>query len=327
VSAPDLSFLSNPLPVGDDPAMDTADAEFQAICDLANANKLAEAAARIEPLIARGVYDLRLVAILFVHAFANGGWVALERVLQAILALLGPNLAAFGPFDRRDAQLDRRLAWTFEKMSDLFAYHSGKNDATFVGWDEGATPEVFTRAIESGRALSALLGERSYIEAGQRFGAVSRMLAERAEVIRGVRARSNESSQAPVPAASGEAEPQPVAPTRASPVSNSGLRGRGTATLEVTDRFLDLEARLAAFSTLAERGDFERAAVAAEEVLAELADFDPRRYFPDVFAKFYRHMSRDVEKLTPYLNHTDSPRHEMLRQFFRIDLAKFVEEE
>jgi hypothetical protein len=315
VSASDLSFLSQPLPVGEDPALDTADAEFQAICDLANAGDFAAAATRIEPLVARGVYDLRLVTILFVSAFQASGWGELARVLRAALALVGDNREAFGPFPRRDTQLDKRLAWTFERIADLHAYHASKSDTTFKRWDELTTAAALEEASEAGRTLSAALGERGYQEAGQRFGAVSRILAERSEVAR----RGVTKVAAPVVETRAEAPQAQAAP-------NVG-RQRPTTTLVVTDAFLTLEERLSAFAVLAARGDHERAAVVAEAVLAEIDAFDPRKYFPDLFAPFYGNMSRDIAKVAPYLERQPSPRAEMLRQLLRIDLARFMEGE
>lgn len=315
MSAPDLSFLSQPLPVGEDPALDTADAEFQAICDLANAGDFAAAATRIEPLVARGVYDLRLVTILFVSAFHAAGWGELARVLRAALALVGENREAFGPFPRRDTQLDKRLAWTFERIADLHAYHAAKADTTFKRWDELSSQGALEEAIEVGRALSAALGERGYQEAGQRFGAISRILSERTEVAR----RAASKPVAPV-VESSEAKPvvAATAPTG---------RARPTTTLVVTDAFLTLEERLTAFAALVARGDHERAAVVAEAVMAEIDAFDPRKYFPDLFAPFYGNMSRDIAKVAPYLERQPSPRAEMLRQLLRIDLERFMEAE
>jgi hypothetical protein len=93
---------------------------------------------------------------------------------------------------------------------------------------------------------------------------------------------------------------------------------RGSAALR------ELLMKLEAFELLVEAGKYDRAALLCDDVHALVDHFDPRLYFPELFATFGRLVSENIGKLEVHWQQRDSSMWNALRQFSRVDLAGFV---
>ena len=56
------------------------------------------------------------------------------------------------------------------------------------------------------------------------------------------------------------------------------------------------------------------------------AGFDPRKYFPELFASFSALLSSNVSAMAPYWDRRQSLEWKTLQQFYQVDLKKFVGE-
>jgi hypothetical protein len=97
-----------------------------------------------------------------------------------------------------------------------------------------------------------------------------------------------------------------------------------TVTVEVTPALRALFEKLDAFEALIERDEHMRAAIVAADVQRELDAFDPRRYFPRLFAA---HIARRVERradLSLYARDRGGDEWNDLEELYRVDLDAFV---
>ncbi|MGZ3460707.1 MAG: type VI secretion system protein IglI family protein, partial [Archangium sp.] len=131
-----------------------------------------------------------------------------------------------------------------------------------------------------------------------------------------------------LPAAAPLAEPAPPAdepeeeaarpePRRSAPVAAG-------PTLPVSPALAQLLSKLAAFDTLVEREDFQRASVVAADVLQVVEHFDPRVYLPALFSRFFAGLSTHAEQVEPLLQGTESLSFRALDQLYRVDLETFL---
>jgi hypothetical protein len=103
--------------------------------------------------------------------------------------------------------------------------------------------------------------------------------------------------------------------------------GKQSITLEVSQAFLDLLAKLRAFETLLNQGEHMKAAIVAEDVQNTLDNFDPRSYFPQMFSRFSELLSHHAELIGNNIENRDSFSWKTMAQFYKVDVDKFVQGE
>ena len=95
------------------------------------------------------------------------------------------------------------------------------------------------------------------------------------------------------------------------------------ATLPVSPELGGFIRKLRAFEILTDRGDFQRAAIVAEDVQRTVERFDPKSYLPAVLAPFFSTMAAHSRDLAPHLRDPESPVRKSLVELYRVDLDAF----
>ncbi|HEU4412955.1 MAG TPA: type VI secretion system protein IglI family protein [Polyangiaceae bacterium] len=307
-----LEPLRRPLSPG--PELDPLDPRLAAVVDAAERRQFREAADRAEALFAEGVYDVQAVSIYLYQAFAEGGLGALGELFATAEALAGDNLGALSPARRREERLDRRLGWLFDTVNDALEYHVLKNTPDWARWREGVGPDAFAEALARGEALGGRLRAGGFKAGEAGLGRLLTRLQPLAPVL------APPPAPAPPPAAA-----QAPAAAVASPAAHATLEpSRHRVELVASDKFVELLCKLRAFEALVERKNYQKAALVGDDLLQTLDDFDPRAYFPELFAGFSALFSEHVDQLAPHWGDRDTITWKALAQFYRVDLKGFV---
>lgn len=82
--------------------------------------------------------------------------------------------------------------------------------------------------------------------------------------------------------------------------------------------------KIEAFGKLTRAQNFQRAAVAANDILRIFESFDARTYLPSVFSPFFAALAKGSEKLEPLLEEDKSLKNRALRHLYEVDLDAFV---
>jgi hypothetical protein len=305
--ARDLSPLKRPLPATDHPGLDSVDSRLAAITDLASRRQFSDAADRAEALIAEGIYDIRPLSCLLVAAFMETGLSALPEVFEVVGLAVGENLGAIGPEKKREEHFDRRLAWLFETVIEAIEYHQKKRTPQWEKWTENVGLDLLEAAIDRGDDVRVKLAAGPYSTAGRTLG---RLLSF-------FRGQAEEKRVPPVP----ERAPDPP---REEVQEDSMQPLRRRVELVASQHFVELVGKLKAFEVLVEKGEHEKAALVADDVLATLDSFDPRDYFPELFSRFSSLVSTNIETLSGHWGNKDSVAWKALGQFYKVDLKGFV---
>ena len=301
-----LSFLSEPLPPGDGVGLATHDPRFARLARLAESDRIEEAAVGAAELVEQSIYDVRLLIYVVHAAFLESGVARLAELFDGLDRMLATSWDRIGPSEKRDLHVDKSLAWFFDRVEATIAYHQAKKDDTWSRWLDGADA-----ISESLTALDGLVRGR---------GAGSQTMLEEpsAKLRRVLREMMRETEQpdatVPVP----PSEPANRKPEVASSLETLGLELVGS------DRFRELLSKLHAFEVLINQGDYRKASLVAADVQATIDDFDPREYFPKLFAGFSTLLSEHVDRIAPHWEQKDSVSWRMLEQFYRVDLKAFV---
>lgn len=321
--ARDLGELLRPLSASPEPGLDAADPRLAALAELASRSRYDVAADRIEDLFAAGIYDIRALSFYLFQAFQEGGFLALEQILDVALAALGENLPAIGPIKRQREHFDRRLGWLFGEIADAVDYHERERTRTWEAWSEGAGVAEMEEIVRRAERVEEALRAGAYETAAGRLARLLGLLRRRVEAL-----SAPPPAPAPAPAAAAEsalpgaAAPQTQAASAAPSLPDAPVRIR--VELSASHHFIELRRKIVAFEALVEKRDFTRAAVLADELQRLIEQFDPLAYFPDLFAGFNALLSEHIAPIAASWEDRESPAWKALAQLCRVDLEGFV---
>lgn len=302
------------------PDLDSSDERLEKVNGFTSRNDYAGAARAAEALLREGVYDVRLVGAYLLGLFLEGGLQAMPVVFHALSSTLLRNWQFFGPRERRDVFADGNLRWLLKLLNKHIEYHERSKDETWQRWSEPSNREPLEQALALSEEIFASFGQ-----AMPRNGceAPFRRLAQWMEGhLMSLPAAQPESEEEPPP----EPEPEEAleeaqAPRKAPPKAPARDAG---PTVPVSPAMAELMRKLAAFDTLVQRQDFQRASVVAADVLAVVERFDPRVYLPSLFSRFFAGLSVHAEQVESLLQGTESLSFRALDQLYRVDLETFL---
>lgn len=307
----------------DKPGMDAHDPKFLQIADLGQKGEYEKAAGAVEPILADKIYDIRLLVFYFFQIFMEDGPARMGELLETITALAGKNLAALGPAERKELHLNKSLMWLFQVILDAMEYHRVKNDAVWTRWMASSAADTFADAAARAQALDGVLSAPAFQKTGELLARVSRWMRDLRDSFAAARAQEvNEASSSPksqLPA------PAQAAAGREPKVEEAGLNPAGRIyELRGSPQFVELCNKLRAFEVLVEKQEFAKAAMVGDDILHIVEDFDPRKFFPELFARFGELIHEHVAEIKPHWQQKDSVDWRMAEQFYRVDLETFV---
>lgn len=309
-----LTFFETPLTMGTGEGMATTDPRFAQVNRLADGEDLAAAADAASALIDEGFLDIRLVAHVLRAAFLESGVERLPEILHGLERMIRTSWDRIGPRERRELHLRKSLVWLFERMEGALSYHQLKRDAQWMTLEADA--ETTKNSLDHLSDLVDALDPDSQSVVEESASKLRRSLREL--YTRGV--ADEEEAQV------GVVESAPREPMSLRKIYFEFGEG-GTVELKGSSKLRELIAKLAAFEELADRGDYRKAAMVAADVQATIEGFDPREYFPDLFASFGALLSNHIDHIAPHWDGRETVSWRMLEQFYRVDLEAFVEDD
>lgn len=319
----------------------TTDAEFVDLVAAIEKSAWGDVRERIFALDDDRRLDVRTFAFACYLAWREGGVAALAFVETGILATLGTNLECYGPAKKKEAHLDVRLAWAINTIADDVTYHEKAGTPEWKAWTANVDAAVFATVNAHRADVREALDRGPTPRAADAFARLVTTL---------------DRSLRPLVAAAAKVEPEPVAavapesapisaPISAEEVTSSPARGRGRTTpheaasrqrgdtpmggdrveLAVSHAFLELVRKLEAFERLVKAGKHQKAALVADDITALITNFDPRGYFPELFAEFGKNLAENIEVLADYWDQRDTIGWKALEQYYRVDLQRFVD--
>lgn len=281
--------------------------------------------------------DVRTFAFACYLAWREAGVGALGFLHDGILITLGANLACFGPQKKKEAHLDVRLAWAMSTIVDDITYHEKAASPEWKAWTKGVDADLVA-------AVNARRGEvREALAQGvtpRAADAFARLVTTLDRSLRPIAAAAAKPAPAPVEEEAPESEEEPESEVAPSPSRGKGrsksqastARSRGDAPmggdrveLAVSHAFLELLRKLDAFEQLVKAGKHQKAALVADDITALITNFDPRNYFPELFAGFGKNLAENIEVLADYWDQRDTIGWKALEQYYRVDLQRFID--
>jgi len=295
------------------------DARFLHITDLAQGGKFTEVADAVENLLSEDAYEVRLLGYYLYAVFHEEGMARLPDVLDTLAVLIQKLGGSLPAGDKQLKLLNKGVTWFSQQLMDTLRYHQAKKDERWAGWLKDATGARVRQTGAKAQQVYELLSDpvyRSAAEVSQNLMPWLREFEKQLAELPQPAAAQAAPQQAPAKAKA----PEPTPEEEASPFVRVGqvMQLRGSAHL------VDLCNKLKAFEMLIERQDFQKAALVSDDILATLEGFDPRRYFPEIFASFGGLLNKHVREIQEYWENKDSVEWKTLAQFYQVDLEGFV---
>jgi hypothetical protein len=270
-----------------------------------------DAVAKLRPLFDEGKFDIRGLAVLLQAVTVDRPVFGAAAVLDQVAQLLSDDWEALGPApeDKRRKLANMAFAATLDqiKVSITAAAQSGQIEKALDGWPDGREPGTWDLLCEAvgkaarTRALDAVLAKLPDVRAACN------------PLVRKPEPAADESDDTPEPTP----EPKPRAPRRDS-------RAGGKVTLRASNHFFELLEKLRAFESLVARNECGKAAIVAQDIQQTIASFDPRLFFPELFAGFFEGLAMRAEELAAYSAQLEAPSWNALAQLYKVDLEAFL---
>jgi hypothetical protein len=303
--------------------LESSDERLEKVNLLVSRSEYVEAAREAEAVLRQGLYDVRLVGPYLLGLFVEGGLEAMPVVFHSLSKTLLLNWQSFGPLERKDVFSDAGLRWFLKVLNKHLEHHERLKDEKWQRWSLLSNREPLEQALTLSEEIYSAFARvmpRNGCEAP--FRRLCQWLEGHLQTL-------------PTPAPLEESEPESAseeepeeeqafqAPSRSTESPRSAPASAGP-TLPVSPALAQLMRKLAAFDTLVERQDFQRASVVAADVLNVVEHFDPRVYLPALFSRFFAGLSTSAEQVEPLLQSTETLSFRALDQLYRVDLETFL---
>jgi hypothetical protein len=320
----DLEALLAPIAPSDNEPLDTLDPRLATVLDLADQRRFSDAADKAEDLIRAGVFDVRPISVLLFDAYLKDGLRALPPVLRAVALLVGENLTAVGPIKRREDQFDRRLTWLFESIIDSLKFHDKKRSDEWVAWHDGLKAEVVVDAKTIAESIGVQIKGGAFKTTEVSIAHLIDWLRPHIEQVKAMTGANKPTEVAPIVSPSEGAE---RAETPALSTAIDALDPvRRRVELEVSHAFIELITKVKVFEQLVDKGDLERAALVSDDIQQLLESFDPRMYFPELFGRYCKLLSKNIDEISTHWGERDSVAWRTYSQLYRMNPRGFLEE-
>lgn len=306
---------------GEAPDLESSDERLEKVSDLVTRSAYLDAARAAEALLREGVYDVRLVGPYLLGLFLEAGFEAMPVVFHSLSNTLLGNWESFGPRERKDVYADGSLRWLLKVLNKHIDHHERMKDETWQRWCAPGNREPIEQALTLSEEIFSAFGRAmpsNGCEAG--FRRLSQWMEGHLQALP---AAVSEEEPAPEESVDEPAEDESRASARPTESRRSAPASSGPS-LPVSPALAQLMNKLAAFDTLVEHQDFQRASVVAADVLNLVEHFDPRVYLPAIFSRFFAGLSTHAEQVEPLLQSTETLSFRALDQLYRVDLETFL---
>lgn len=312
-----LELLQGALAVSENPGLDSTDPRFDDIVTLVQQSDFIGAANRSEAIIAEGIYDIRLIAYFLYGQFVERGLLGVRELLECLLTLLQDNWEAVGPSAKRNKLTQNSLGWLFKQLLKMFEYEEKTKADTWNAWLSSVSSEDVEVMLDVGGALRSLLMqhlEDSATPVLDVWGKLEIWLRNFQRLVYVAPVEEVEAEEAVYSEAVAEDAVQ-SAPTQ---LQDQSELVKGSYHLSLLKKKLD------AFELLVNQEKFPNAALLADDINETLASFDPKLYFPELFANYSLLLAVNIGELAGYWENRESIEWQAMKDLLKVDINGFV---
>jgi hypothetical protein len=270
-----------------------------------------------------GIFDVRILLVGMYAQTLENPLVGLSRVVEDLEILFGEAWPIIGPAEKKNKYAKGSLAWLLKQIRvDLDSQKVEETDL-WKTWISGEITREelanFLAAIdEVKREIIAILEDDSDAPL-QAFTDLIKWLKELSQLIPESPGESEELQED-----SGDESTE----NKPSSVDQRGFMvGEGNGNLPQVQGSYHVQLliqKMELFRFVVQKGDLLKAAIVASDMNEILTQFDPKKYFPELFSEYLYVMAGDANRISDAMEMRDTPQWQVLTELYKIDMAKFA---
>jgi len=326
----DIEILKQQLEIKEEPGLSSIDPRFVDITTLVQNGEYESAAYQAEEILKEGIYDIRIIGYFLYGVFLEDGVGRLKDVFDVWKLLFTENWEAIGPLKRKEKHAQTILNWFMKQFLKKVEYEEKKNSPIWQQWVESVDSESVRESIESLQELRKVIGMKLEDLASpilDVIGKIDQWLRNFEQTVY----KEPEEEEIEEEVAEEEEERELKEIEEAEKIEKEELSKEtapfvqyGGITIEGSYHLQELIKKLKAFEQLIEEEKFPRAAVVADDILEIISNFDPRKYFPSLFAKFFLLYTINIDQLSQYNEYKDTIEWQAMKDLYMVDIDAFV---
>lgn len=322
-------LLHREMPASEHPGLEITDPRLTDIASLAQNGEYLQAAEASQEVLAEEIVDIRLLGFFLYGLFLEGGVRALGDIFSDAAWFLEHNWAVAGPVEKREKHGQATFRWLFTQMEKKLKFEEGSQGAYWQRWLQESDSEDVARAITEADGLVEVIQEtlgqkpdgiekiKSWLSSFQKLAAQTAIEEEEEETFDNEQEADEEEIE-PAPRSSAGAEARTLPSVLAGAPDSSGLWVEGSFHLG------ELMSKIETFEMLMEKDMFPQAALVADDIMESIENFDPLRYFPKLFSRFFMLFATRSDELLGFDEFKESREWQLFRQYFKVDREGFV---
>jgi len=330
----DIELIQGSLEVRENPGLETIDPLFGDIATLVQEGNYEQAAARSEKILEEKNYDIRIIGYFLYGIFLEKGLDKMADIFISLSGILKSNINAIGPVRNREKQIKTILTWLMKQLLKKMQYEEKKKSDIWDSWLSVVSSDQVQEALDaadelrktlgqslgdlSGSVLDGLMKINEWLISFQRLVYMEPELEEPEEIDEIDNAEEidrAEDWQDEEEAFEEKIEKSPM------PVF---MENKGCAGVEGSWHLNVLIKKLKAFDNLISEGKYLGAALVADDLNSIIVNFDPKIYFPKLFARFSLLFAANINQLSSCEEYKNTVEWNALKELYKVDLASFV---
>ena len=351
-----VSLLLRDFPLSDPPGMSLSDPRFSEMVTLIQNGDYPKATALARSIISDDIFDIRIICYFLFGVFVEHGTVALPDIIAAIKGICTENWEATGPLKNKKKQVTNSLKWFFRQMLKTMTYEEKKQSSQWTHWQESTDSDTVQQALDLCDELQKIIPEVPGDEDSQLFDGLSKMKSwlntlyklvykepePEVEVEVETETESEVESDADADddaedesAISDDAldDSQKDSPHVSSSVfshtgegwEKDGVPPHGVAISSKSLYLIELLKKINAFENLIKKKKFAQASLVAFDINAILDDFDPKRYFPELFSRYSLLYTVHIKEIITNREYTQTDEWNALQELYKVDIDEFTQ--
>lgn len=318
----DIELLDGILEKQDSPGLDPLDERLMDIAGLAQQGDFSGAAEQSATVFEEKIYDIRISGYYFYGIFLEQGLSTVALIFRCIKLALEDNWEAFGPENKRKKHAYSGINWFFKQLTKKLQFEEDRRTENWNSWLETISGNDVQDMLDAADELQISVGMTLEEEAGtlpEGLTKASDWLISFQSLV--YKAPEPEDDDEEIEEIENIEDIEIKAPVEIQTVSDPSAStfASGSSHLDRLMKKIDI------FEKLIRAGHFPGAAIVYDDLNKIFANFDPKRYFPEILSKFYRLYAKNISMLSAFEDRKDTAEWQAMKEYYNMDIDGFID--
>ena len=318
----DIEILNKTIEPAENPGLETTDPRLGSIVTHVQNGDYRRAAVEAQSIFEEDIYDIRLVGFFLYGIFLDQGLQAVGGIFQAIARLFQENWEAIGPVNRRERHAQVGLNWLIKQLAKILEYEESKQADAWNKWVQDVSSEDIDQIMQAADDVQTALTlklEDTARPLQEGLLRIKKWLTTFRQLVH----REPETEASPME--------ETEANDRRQSESDMGAAGNHPSMVNLGDfesggsyHLKVLLRKLRAFDKLIQEENYAMAALVSDDIDTIISNFDPKIYFPELFASYSFLRARNISEISSFTDQKQTVEWQAMQELYKVDLNRFL---